>query len=817
MKNFNFKSLIQPLAIIALFFVSMMIYFAPKTIDGKQLQTHDVQQYQGMAKEQLDHNEQVKKTGEGSETLWTNSMFGGMPTYLIGIYPNNLTKKVHQLFNTNHKHPEMIAFMYFLCFFVALLLFEIPLWLCFLGALFYGFSSYFFIIIEAGHVTKSVALGYMPLVVASVAACYRNKLWLGSALFALTLSFLLIANHLQITYYTMYIILAFVLFQLYEAWRAKDLWKQFLKPSLFLLVAAVFAIGANAANLYMTYDYGKDTMRGKSELTHDAENKTKGLDRDYATAWSYGIDETFNLFIPNFKGGASGGSLGEDSETYKAFRKIGYSEREAKQYIQQMPLYWGTQSFTSGPVYIGAIVIFLFVFGLMFVRGSVKWWLASLTALSILLAWGSNFMWFTNLFLDFVPGYNKFRTVSMILVIAQFTMPLLAIIALHQFVRDESRRKEGWEKLKIALYICGGLVLVLLVSVGSIYDFGTPRDVEQYKFPDWLVQSLQADRKSMLISDLWRTLLFVAVTFGTLTLWYFKKIKYPVLIAILAVFTYFDMWSVNKRYLNEQDFVKQRAGQQHFQPTEANKAILADPDPNFRVMNFTVSPFNDASTSYFHKSIGGYHGAKMQRYQDLIDFHLSKMNWNVYNMLNTKYLIVENPQTRQPIAQPNPDALGNAWFIKNLHFVPNADAEIEALSDFNPAAEAFVDVRFANQLTDTVFTVDSTSSIMLTSYAPNHITYTSHNAHAGVAVFSEIYYSKGWNAYINGKLVPHFRVNYVLRALNIPAGTHTIDFKFEPHSYTVSNRISFIASLLLLLGVAVVVFFEVRKKLNERK
>jgi MFS family permease len=811
MKNFNFTSLIQPIAIIALFFVSMMVYFSP-IFEDKKLQTHDVQQWQGMAKEMLDHNEQVEQTGEGTETHWTNSMFGGMPTYLIAIYPDNLTRTVHSWFNTNHKHPEMIAFMYFVCFFIALLLFELPLWLCMLGALFYGFSSYFFIIIEAGHVTKSVALGYMPLVIASVVACYRNKLWLGAALFALSLAFQLLANHLQITYYTMYIILFFVFFQLYEAWRTKALWKHFFKPSLFLLVAAVFAIGANAANLYMTYDYGQDSMRGKSELTHDADNKTGGLDRDYATqAWSYGIDETLNLFIPNFKGGSSGGSLSEDSETYKTLKQAGVPTRNAQAFIQQAPLYWGTQSFTSGPVYIGAIVVFLFVFGLMFVRGTVKWWLASLTLFSVLLAWGNNFMPLTDFFLSYVPGYNKFRTVSMILIIAQFTMPLLAIIALSQSLRNDERREEAWQKLKLTLYICGGLLLVLLVSVGSLYDFSTPRDAEQ--LPEWLVQAVQADRKAMLIGDLWRTLFFVVATFGVLALWYFRKLKWAAVVAILAVLTYCDMWTVNKRYLNDRDFVTQRVNQSHFKKTPADIAILADTDPNFRVMNFTVSPFNDASTSYFHKSIGGYHGAKMKRYQELIDFHLSKMNMNVYNMLNTKYFIVENPQGGQPMAQANPDALGNAWFIQKLHTVPNADAEIQALTDFNPAVEAFADVRFTEQLTDTIFTVDSASTITLTHYAPNDIMYTATNTHAGVAVFSEIYYSKGWNAYIDGELVPHFRVNYVLRALNIPAGTHTIEFKFEPSSYYVSNRISFISSLLLLLGVVIVLGFEIRKKL----
>ncbi len=804
MKTFNYKPLVQGIAIVALFFISIMIYFSPIFTENKQLSSHDVMQYKGMSKEIIDFNE---KTGE--QTLWTNSMFSGMPSYLIHTTYSNFTSYIHRIFNTSHETPYMIAFMYFLCFFLALLLLDFSMLLSMLGALFYGFSSYFFIIIEAGHITKAIALGYMPLVIAGVVAAYRSKLLLGTVVFSLFLSLQILINHLQITYYTMLILLVFVGFQLYESIKNKEFVSQFIKPSAFLLVGALLAIASNFGSLYMTYDYGKDSMRGKSELTHDKENKTKGLDKDYATAWSYGIDETCNLFIPNFKGGSSSGSLTEDSETYKTLKQNNVPR--ANQVIKNLPLYWGTQSSTSGPVYIGAIVVFLFIFGLLYVQGTIKWWLLTITIFSILLAWGKNFMGLTEFFLDHFPGYNKFRTVSMILIIAQFAMPLLAILALKRFFTDEESRTDAFKKLKISLIATGGFLLILLITVGGIYDFSGQYDSQM--LPDWLLDALRNDRKSMLYSDIWRTLFFVVATFGVLTAVYFKKITVVVAITLLTVFTYFDMWGVNKRYLNDQDFVAKRSVTNPFPKSSADVQILADTDPNFRVMNLTVSPFNDASTSYYHKSIGGYHGAKMKRYQELIDFHLSKMNMSVYNMLNTKYFIVEDQQTKQPIAQRNPDALGNAWFISKITIVPNADAEIAALEKFDPKTQAFVDVRFKHLLSDTVFEVDSSSVISLQSYAPNHLVYTSKSATKGVAVFSEIFYDKGWNAYIDGKLVSHFRTNYVLRGLEIPQGEHTIDFKFEPHMYTVSNTISLIGSLLLIIALLGILFLETKKYL----
>ena len=469
-----------------------------------------------------------------------------------------------------------------------------------------------------------------------------------------------------------------------------------------------------------------------------------------------------------------------------------------------MPTYWGEQPITSGPVYIGAIVIFLFIFGLLYVEGTTKWWLALASLFSILLAWGHNFMPLTDLFLDYFPGYNKFRTVSMILVVAEFTMPLLAILALKKFFEDE-QKELAFKKLAIALGITGGFLLLLIFTSG-LWSFAGTHDSDM--LPEWLLPSLIADRKAMMSSDLWRSLLLVIITFAILSLVRFQKLKQIPAICLLSALVMVDMIPVNKRFLNNDDFVK--PAKDYFKANAANKMILADKDPNFRVMNFTVSPFNDASTSYFHKSIGGYHGAKMKRYQELIDSCLSQRNFDVYNMLNTKYFIIPG-ENQQPIAQRNPEALGNAWFVESIHMVPNADTEIQSLKDFNPEKEAFVDMRFT--VNNRELQVDSTASITLNSYAPMDLVYTSNNSHDGVAIFSEIYYDKGWNAYIDGEKVPHFRANYVLRGLEIPAGQHQIEFKFEPQTYYTCNRISLISSVILLLGFLAAVIWEVRKKL----
>ncbi len=796
MKTFNYKPLLIS-ALIIIGFAFMSVFYVSPILDGKELRQHDVLQWQGAAHESMQYEEQT-----GDSPLWTNSMFSGMPTYLIHITTSNVVRYIYDAFHTTVDHPEMIILMYFVWAFLALLLVGMPMGISALGALFYGLSSYFFIILEAGHITKCIALGQLPLIVASVYVTYcKDKKLLGSAIFAMILALDLIANHLQIVYYTALICIVFVLFVLYDAIKTKEFMKKFLQPSLLLLAGLLLAVGANFSRFYATYDYGKDSIRGKSELTTNDENKTSGLDKDYATAWSYGISETIDLLVPNFKGGASSSELDKDSETFKTLKQ--YNVPNAGKIVKSMPTYWGEQPVTSGPVYIGALVIFLFVFGLLYVTGPIKWWLAFLTLFSILLAWGHNFMFLTDLFLDYFPGYNKFRTVSMILVIAEFTMPLLAIIAIKKFLED-NQKDIAFKKLTLAFGIVGGFLLLLFITAG-LWSFQGAHDADM--LPDWLLPSLLADRKAMMTGDIIRSLMIVAAGFGILSLYKFDVIKNStVIVSLLAGVVILDMLPVNKRYLNNDDFVK--ATKYLFQPTPADRTILQDTDPNFRVMNFTVSPFNDASTSYFHKSVGGYHGAKMRRYQELIDSCLSKQNMAVYCMLNTKYFILPG-ENQQPTAQYNQDALGNAWFIKNIHIVPDANAEISALKVFDPRNEAFVDQRYS--VSDTIFVVDSAASIQLTSYHPEELHYTTNNSKTGVAIFSEIFYDKGWNAYIDNNLVPHFRANYVLRGLEIPAGNHEITFKFEPKAFYITDKISLIFSCILLISFLAIAGYELKK------
>jgi hypothetical protein len=808
-----YKPALYSLAIILAFFISMLIYFSP-VLEGEELRQHDVIQYEGMSKEINDFREET-----GKEPLWTNSMFGGMPAYLISVRYNNMLSKIHSFFNINHEHPHVLAVLYFICFFIALLLLNVRVDLSMLGALFYGFSSYFFIIIEAGHVTKAIALSYMPIIVAGVVATYQGKKWLGTALFALFLSLQIMISHLQITYYTLLIIVIFGIFQVYTSIKTKTIRDNFIKPSAFLVVGALLAILPNLSNLYMTYDYGKDTMRGKSELTHDKEDQTTGLNKSYALSYSYEIGETFNLLIPNFKGGSSSGELSKDSHMYKALEKNQVPRNQIRSMTKNAPLYWGEQTSTSGPVYIGAIVIFLFVFALFIVSGPIKWWLLSATIFSIMIAWGNNFMILVEPMLDYFPGFNKFRTISMILVIAQFCIPLLAIFGLRKFFsqQNEEDKKDLFKKLLYSLYITGGLILLLIFTADMHTFSGSVDNQLQSAWPDWLMEALRKDRKSLLIADAWRSLGFVVATFTVLTIYHFKKITVQTSIAILVVLTLLDLWQVDKRYLNDDDFEKTRQVQQdYFAPRAVDKLILQDTAMHYRVMNLD-NPFNDAVTSYHHKSIGGYHGAKLQRYQDIIDFHLSKMNTDVFNMLNAKYFIVPNRETGERQVHPNTEALGNAWFVEHIRFVPNPDAEIEALNSFNPSETAIVDTRFKDNITDSSFILEPSANIELTSYAPNRLTYSSSNTHTGLAVFSEIFYNKGWNAYIDGELTPHIRVNYILRALEIPAGNHHIEFKFEPQAFYITNRISLISSFILILVLLSIFYSKIKKYHETRK
>ena len=854
MNKFDVKSLIPHGTAVVIFLVVTLIFFMP-LMQGKKLAPHDVGTWQGAAKEIVDYREK-----HDAEPLWTNSMFSGMPAYQIStVYTSNIFTYI--IFALNFAlRPANYLFLYLIGFYIMLLAFRVDPWLAIAGALAFGFSSYFLIILEAGHNTKASAIAFMPPIVAGVILSFRGKYLLGGALMAFFLSLELKSNHLQITYYLLFILLIFGFLELISAVKEKRL-APFLKSLGVLVIAALLAVGSNITSMWVTYDYGKYTTRGVSELTFDKENKTTGLDKSYITGWSYGIAETMTLLIPNFMGGASSGELSTNSETYEYFKKQAGAVN-AKKIIKQLPMYWGTQPGQSGPVYVGAIVCFLFVLGLFIVKGRMKWWLLSATILGITLAWGKNFMPLTDFFVDYFPGYDKFRSVSMTLVIAEFTMPLLAFLALSKlFDREEDQPGSLLKALKYSFFIVGGITLLYTLIPSLFNDFIGANDaqIESRGYP---ILAIQADRESMLRSDAFRSLIFISLTLGVLWMFIRNKLKKEYCFIALSLLILVDLWGVNKRYLNESDFIAEKKTMIPYQVTPANLSILGtelqldqniqntineyvikleakknsisrrlggitqeemldiqfrslNEHTNFRVMNLAVSTFNDVSTSYYHKSIGGYHGAKLKRYQELIEFQIGKNNMNVLNMLNTKYFIVKG-QDNQQLAQTNAGALGNAWFVNEIKIVANPDSEITALSNFNPAVEAIVDKRHESEINKlSSIKLDSTASITLSSYEPNHLVYDSKANEEQLAVFSEIYYEDGWNAYIDSRPVSHFSVNYVLRAMIIPAGEHLIEFKFEPSSYSTGEKLSLLFSFLLFGLVAAAVYTELKASATE--
>jgi hypothetical protein len=809
MKKILSKNIFTHLLIVMGFIIISFVYSSP-LLEGKVIVQGDYVNFQGMSKELDDFKD------KGVESQWTNSMFGGMPAYLIKSVGKTINRPVHKLLTFNNLKPVSFIFLYMLGVYIALLLFGVKPWVSFIGSIAFAFSSYNFIIIAAGHNTKAWAIGYMVPIIAGIYSTYKGKYLLGAAVTGLFLALQLYVNHLQITYYTFLIVLIFGLVELIYVIKSKT-YEIFLKATGILLIVAIFAFGSNFGKMWTTMEYGKYSIRGKSELTSEQHNRTGGLDKDYATQWSYGIDETLTVLIPNFKGGGSGEALGENSASYKFFEKV-QGPQYAKQVTKRLPMYWGSQPFTEGPVYFGAIVMLFFVLGIFVLDKKLKWWLLPTTALSVMLAWGHNFNFLTDFFLDYVPGYNKFRTVSMILVIAQFTVSLMAILALKK-VFDGSVEKQKLEKaFKNSLYIVGGIALFFALFPAMFFDFSAQSDQGYIaQGGQAFVDALRADRKMMLRNDAFRSLVFILLSAGVLYAFIEDKLKLNYVLGLLFVLILIDMWSVDKRYLNDDNFVSKRQVKEPFQMSQADKSILQDKSLDYRVYNVTGDPFRNASTSYFHKSIGGYHGAKMRRYSELIDHHISKNNMDVLNMLNTKYFIVPD-NNRQPVAKYNADALGNAWFAENYRIVSNADAEIEALSDFNPRNEAIVDERFEQFVAGKDFSTDSSSFIKLDDYKPNYLTYSVNCYNEKLAVFSEIYYPKGWNAYIDGELTDHFRVNYVLRAMVIPNGEHVVEFKFEPRSYTLGNKISMASSLALIIflilafGKGILVYYKKNKE-----
>jgi len=806
MKKADYKKFLPYLVAILIFLGITLIYFSP-LLEGKRIQQSDIMQFKGMSKEIADFREKT-----GTEPLWTNSMFGGMPAYQIStIYKGNILGYLDTFLTLGLPHPAGIVFLYFLGFFILLLVLKVDPWLSVAGSIAFAFSSFFFIILDVGHNSQAHAIAYMAPVLAGIILTLRRKYLLGGILTAIFLSLEIKANHPQITYYLLMMAVILGVVELGYAFRLKRVGSYFLSVGV-LVIAAAFALLTNIATLWATWDYGKDTIRGKSELTHDMENKTSGLDRDYATQWSYGVGETITLLIPNVYGGASNATISKNSPIVKALEEHNIPQAQINQFIKYpLPFsYFGNQPGTSGPVYVGAIVVFLFILGLIIVRGPLKWWLLIITILSVMLAWGHNFMTLTNFFMDYIPGYNKFRAVSMTLVIAEVAMPILGLMALKVLFDGDLDRKKLIRALEISAGITGGIALLFTLMPGLFLNFSSPNDAaiqQQFQFPDWMMQAIRDERARLVRLDALRSLVFVALAGGLLWAFLYSKLKKGYVYLILGALILIDMFAISKRYLNNDSFVAKAKMEKPFAPTQADQQILQDPDPDYRVINLTVNTFNDASTSYFHKSIGGYHGAKLRRYQELIEHQIGKQNMSVLNMLNTKYFILPG-NDRVPTAQRNYDALGHAWFVEGYELVDNADQEMEAITTFRPADTAIIDKRFEKELASYAPGRDSVASIELTSYAPNNLVYRYTAGKNNLAVFSEIYYPKGWNAFVDGELTPHFRANYVLRAMVLPAGSHTLEFKFEPRIYSVGEKISLISSIVLILLILAAAGYE---------
>lgn len=830
MKKVNLIKIWPVIGAIVLFIALTMAYFSP-LLEGKQIKQSDVTHFQGMSKEISDYREQT-----GEEALWTNSMFGGMPAFQISVvYHGNLVKYIDKVFLLGLPHPAGLVFLYFIGFFILLLVLRVDPKLSIIGAIGFAFSSFFFIVLIAGHNTQAHAIGYMAPVLAGIILCFRGRYLLGGVLTALFLALEIYTNHIQMTYYLMLMVVILGIVEFIGKYKEKKI-KEFFKATVIMLAALFIAIGVNITNLWSTYEYGKYTTRGKSELTADAANKTSGLDRDYATSWSYGKMETFTLLIPNFNGGGSE-DLSASSNSYKALIENGYPKAQALKAVKGLPTYFGAQPFTSGPVYAGAIMCFLFILGLFLVKGKYKWWILSAVAMSFFLAWGKNMMWFSNFFFDYVPGYNKFRSVSFALVIAELSIPILAMLALQKLFDATILKEVKIRALKRSSFVAIGLIVVFGLIGSMFYNYVMDSDaqyVSQGYFPDWFMTALQADRKGLLVADSIRSLVFILIAITFLWLFVKEKIKSKILlITLLSLIVVIDMWPVDKRYLNSDNFESKAKATIPYPKTLANETILADKTLDYRVLNLS-DPFNDAGTSYYHKSIGGYHGAKLKRYQELIEGPLSgditkiKTAFSaksadsavfvaltkipVLNMLNAKYIIY-NPGAA-PIKNPN--TLGCAWFVDQVKLVANADSEIAALTTFDPSATAIVDKRFESNITNKTPGKDTTASIILSDYLPNKLSYKYSASKPQLAVFSEIYYDKGWNVYIDGKLMPYFRANYVLRAMEVPAGTHEIVWKFEPKVYVVGEKISLASSIILIIVLAGGLFVELRRRINKQ-
>lgn len=801
------KKALTHLGILLVLLGITAIYFQPQ-LQGKVPQQGDIMQYRGMSQEIREFEEAT-----GETTLWTNSMFGGMPTYQINtVYAGNNLRYVDRVLRFGVAEPLGRFFIGMVGFYILMMCLGVNPLLGAVGALAFGLTTNNFILFEAGHMTKIKTINYLPLVAAGLLMAFRNKnyLW-GGLLFALGMGLNVFSNHPQMTYYFAMTLLVFGVAQLIYSIRQNEI-PHFLKAVGVLVVGGLLGLGSAASNLMVTYEYSRDTMRGEPILqaentsTGESSSEVEGLAWDYAMQWSNGTIDLFASFIPGVAGGGSSEPVGADSNFRQALLSRGYqvpAEMDA-------PLYWGDLPFTSGPAYFGAVVFFFFLLGAILVKGPAKWWLVIGTLLTFMLSMGENLEWFNRPVFEYFPLYNKFRTPNSILSVTAVLVPILGFMGLHHIITGKSDEKTMLRALYIAGGISGGIALFFWLIGPSMFDFSTATDAQYVQNYGISADVLPADRQALMRKDAFRTLVLILLSGGLL--WaYLKNLLQQQNIILLGIglLVVFDLWTVNKRYVNEENFVTPTNLEANFQPRPADQLILKDSDPHFRVLDLTQNdPFANSFTSYFHKSIGGYHAAKLQRYQDIIDRHLRQNNERVLNMLNTKYFIVPG-QNGQPSAQVNMDALGNAWYVNNVQVVNSANEEIAALRDFNPEETAIIHQEFSEYLQGFNAQKDSTGTITLTSYEPNHLTYQSNAGSEQLAVFSEIWYGpdKGWQAFIDGEPAEHVRANYILRAMRVPAGQHTVEFIFDPQTYETGKALSLIFSSLIIVGLLGMVGF----------
>ncbi len=809
MSSININRVLPHLIAVAVFLVVTVAYYSPIFFDGLQIRQNDILQGQGAGQEIVEFREET-----GEEALWTNSMFGGMPAYLINTqWSGDLTKYVYKVSTLGLPAPARHTFLAMICFYVMMLVFGVRPYLAIAGGLAYALNSFNIVSIEAGHGWKVVAMAYMPLVLAGVQLVLKNKVMWGVLLTALALALEIGANHLQVTYYLAITFFIYGISLVVFAIKDKQL-PQLLPKVGWLVVAAVLAVGANLGKLWSSYEYGKYSIRGKSELT-GAGKGGSGLDRDYAFTWSSGKMESLTFLVPNYCGGGSGIYTGTDSELREELRRSNVPFNQINQYERAFLGYWGDQPGTAGPIYLGAIICFLFVLGIVVLDKRITYWLIAATVLSIMLSWGKNFDSFNYFMFDYFPGLNKFRSVTMSVAIAMMAMPLIGLLGLEKVL------KEGWnEKVKKGMIIAVSATAGLCILIAFLSS--APR-VDNPQLPADIIDAISADREGIISKDAWRSFFFIAAIAALIFFHLKKKVSMQVAVAGVSLLIVLDLWFVDKRYLNDENF-GEKPQRQFFAGTEADQAILADTSPGYRVLNLQ-NPWQDARTSYHHSSIGGYHGAKVRRYNDLIDQYLSNETTNVIqnlqagsrdftdspllNALNTKYFLAGS--NRQSVFV-NGNTFGNAWFAKETKTVNSADEEIAALASANIAETAIVDQSKFNLPAKTY---NTTGSISLASYAPNHLVYNYSSTGESLVIFSEIYYPKGWVAKIDGNEVPYFRANYIFRAMEVPAGEHTLEFEFRPAAYYVGNKIMLVCSILILLGFVAAAYQTYKNKAVE--